>query len=293
LLVASQTAIPADPGRLTSVTIFWNTGGPDLGQVYVSENGQAEKLFAAGSGGSQDAPWIRGGAEYEFRLYAGTEHARRLATVSVGMGAPPTRLSAAPNPVPADDQELGATTISWATDGPPGGDVYVSEDGGPERLFASGTSGSEPAGWICRGVKYEFYLYAAGTRSDRIGTVMVTRGADPPDHPAPAPVRCHAGGSASPAEPPTQAATQETAQAAPADRSEPATQSPQNERTAEEMQPSDEMQADQAPPSEDAPDEGNLAQVTVPTMTPSPATAPDDEAAEAPDEQGVGEDDAP
>jgi hypothetical protein len=157
--------------------------------VYVSEDGQPEKLFASGSTGRQDAPWIRPDASYEFRLYAGTGHSERLAAATVGKLGADTKLSAAPNPVPADDEELGITTITWTTES--GGDVYVSEDGGPERLFASGTRGAEEAAWICRGVVYEFHLYPSNAHTNSLGAVTVTRADDAPDHDPPAVVRCH------------------------------------------------------------------------------------------------------
>jgi len=189
-LSASPNPVPTQAGRLGSTTISWSTGRPEDGQVYVSEDGQPEKLFASGSTGSQEAPWIRSGASYEFRLYAGTGHSERLAAATVGRPGADTKLSAAPNPVPADDEELGSTTITWTTES--GGDVYVSEDGGPERLFASGTRGTEEAAWICRGVVYEFHLYPSNAHTNPLGTVTVTRAEDAPGHEPPPRDRCQA-----------------------------------------------------------------------------------------------------
>jgi hypothetical protein len=54
-----------------------------MGQVYVSENKRPEKLFAEGSEGSAEAPWINTGSTYEFRLYTGKEHTNKLAAVDV------------------------------------------------------------------------------------------------------------------------------------------------------------------------------------------------------------------
>jgi hypothetical protein len=51
--------------------------------VYVSHNGKAEKLFGQGGRGSKEAPWILAGSTYEFRLYAGKERAKLLASVKV------------------------------------------------------------------------------------------------------------------------------------------------------------------------------------------------------------------
>ena len=92
--------------------------------------------------------------------------------------------------MPADDQEQGTTTITWSTDGPEGGQVYVTEDGGPEVLFAGGTQASARASWICRGAVYEFHLYEGPGRTNLEGTVTVTRAADAPGHQPPPRVLC-------------------------------------------------------------------------------------------------------
>ena len=57
-------------------------GRESTAQVYVSTNNGAEALFASGGEGSSDAPWIQTGMNYEFRLYAGTEHKDLLARVA-------------------------------------------------------------------------------------------------------------------------------------------------------------------------------------------------------------------
>ena len=67
-----------------TTTVTWNTGDGTDGQVYVgSPDGGPELLFAAGPTGSVPAPWIRAGKTGEFRLYAGTEHAKVLAKTQV------------------------------------------------------------------------------------------------------------------------------------------------------------------------------------------------------------------
>ena len=54
------------PGR---TTITWNTGDARPGRVAVAVDGAPEALFASGSSGKQEAPWISADSEYEFRLY--------------------------------------------------------------------------------------------------------------------------------------------------------------------------------------------------------------------------------
>jgi hypothetical protein len=199
-LTASPNPVPSQGGRMGTTTITWSTGQSVDGQVYVSDNGDAEQLFSSGPTGSQDAPWIKADHKYEFHLYTGSSHDNPVASVTVGASstgtlarAAPTptapELDADPNPVPADDQELGSTTISWSTAG--GGVIYVSQDGGPEQVFARGINGSVDANWICRGSTYEFRLYLGNQQDDPVKTLTVTRDEDAPDHEPPPVVDCN------------------------------------------------------------------------------------------------------
>jgi len=79
---ASPNPVPtgSEPG---TTTITWKTGDGSQAQVYVSQDGAAEKLFASGSEGSTDAAWIQAGSTYEFRVYAGSDHKTQLASVKV------------------------------------------------------------------------------------------------------------------------------------------------------------------------------------------------------------------
>jgi hypothetical protein len=211
-LTASPNPVPVGAGQMASTTIAWNTGQPQAGQVYVSENGGSETLFSSGATGSQAAPWIKADHRYEFHLYAGTSRDQLLAALTIGnppagaaatpvpnlptgAAATPvpnpavaTDLTAEPNPVPADDEELGTTNINWRSAA--GGNIYVSQDDGPEQLFASGIRGTEQANWICRGSTYEFRLYAGSQRTAPLKTVIVTRAEDAPDHEPPPVVEC-------------------------------------------------------------------------------------------------------
>ena len=82
MLIATPNPVPA--GKEAGTTkVAWKTGNGASGQVFVSENGSPEQLFAEGVEGSQDAPWISTGTTYEFRLYEGKDHAKQLASVKV------------------------------------------------------------------------------------------------------------------------------------------------------------------------------------------------------------------
>jgi hypothetical protein len=77
--------VPDGPG-LGTTTISWTTGDGSPGQVYVSDTGGMEGLFATGGEGAQEAPWIHADAAYTFRLYAGTGRKKLLAAVAVTRG---------------------------------------------------------------------------------------------------------------------------------------------------------------------------------------------------------------
>ena len=82
VLTARPNPVPA-AGELGVTVIEWSTGDGSVGQVYVSLNGGAETLFAEGAAGSEYAPWIGGGAIYEFRLYKKGAARTPLAVVKV------------------------------------------------------------------------------------------------------------------------------------------------------------------------------------------------------------------
>ena len=112
-------------------------------------------------------------ARYEFRLYS--EEAAPTKTAGLTAVERTDTISAEPNPVPAGPG-LGRTKISWATLTGAEAEVYVSQDGGPERLFATGGSGSREAGWITTGSSYEFRLYSRdGAERRLLAKTVVTR----------------------------------------------------------------------------------------------------------------------
>ena len=85
---------------------------------------------------------------------------------------------ASPNLVPPGTGR-GTTTIRWNTKGPVG-QVYVSVNNGPEKLFAEATSaGEQEARWISVGPTYEFRLYKGTKREELLAAVKVTRMSSP------------------------------------------------------------------------------------------------------------------
>ena len=82
IISATPNPVPAGSGNGTT-TIKWTTGDGSVGQVYVSKNHGEETLFGEGADGSNEANWIESGSSYEFRLYAGNDHAKLLAKTLV------------------------------------------------------------------------------------------------------------------------------------------------------------------------------------------------------------------
>jgi hypothetical protein len=82
-------------------------------------------------------------------------------------------IKANPNPV-ATGEGPGKTTISWDTSGKASwGQIYVSPDGKPEKLFAEGERGSKEAPWIQASMTYEFRFYAGTERKTLLDSVEV------------------------------------------------------------------------------------------------------------------------
>lgn len=89
------------------------------------------------------------------------------------MSDPKATLTASPNPVPAGPG-LGRVTVHW-TSGRPTSAIYVSTNGGAEKLFAEGSQGTATAGWIQAGTTYQFIMYGDKERGERLGLISVTR----------------------------------------------------------------------------------------------------------------------
>jgi hypothetical protein len=88
-------------------------------------------------------------------------------------------LTAVPNPVPAG-KGLGKTTLSWNIKGNKNADLYVSVDGGPERLFAKGgIKGKTTVPWISNDTRYTFSVYATKEHQTPLASVKVEREKSP------------------------------------------------------------------------------------------------------------------
>lgn len=101
-----------------------------------------------------------------FLAACGPSKAPEANAPTASAGASTATITASPNPVPLGEK-TGTTTISWNTGDGSVGQVYLSKDGAPEAIFASGTPGSVAAPWIEAAATYEFRLYA-GTEHTKL-----------------------------------------------------------------------------------------------------------------------------
>ena len=81
-LKAQPNPLPPGPGA-GKTTLSWRIGESGTAQVYVSVNGRPEKKVAEGHTGSKEIDWIHPGRHYQFKLYAGENRQKVLATLAV------------------------------------------------------------------------------------------------------------------------------------------------------------------------------------------------------------------
>lgn len=82
ILIANPNPVPIEV-EFGATTIIWNTRDGSVGEVYVSQNGEPEKLFTCGPNGMENVPWIKIGMSYQFRLYVGQERKKLLTAITV------------------------------------------------------------------------------------------------------------------------------------------------------------------------------------------------------------------
>jgi hypothetical protein len=94
-----------------------------------------------------------------------------------GFSVGTSRIVAVPNPVP-EQPGVATTTVSWTAPGSPLAEVRVSEDGGPDHVFArAGGRGSAEASFIVAAHTYVFRLYRfPGARQILAAVVVRERG---------------------------------------------------------------------------------------------------------------------
>lgn len=177
--------IAASPALLGGTTISWNAGGPRDGQVYVWQPGGGETLFAQGTNGAVDVPWLQNGWNYEFRLYQGLNKGERLQTVALNGNAMRAVRLPGGEITPGLAANLssdgsGQTTIAWDTGSGEVGQIFWAEEDGAEELFAQSPIGMREVPRLAPGRAYRFRLYA-GTDHTNLLAEVAAMGVAPAD----------------------------------------------------------------------------------------------------------------
>jgi hypothetical protein len=159
----------AQQGR---ATISWKACCNPEARVTLTVDDRPEESFARGQSGLRFFDGIKPGTRYEFRLYS--EQATPAATASLSAIERTATIVVDPNPVPSGSG-LGHTRISWATLTGEDAEICVAQDGGPERLFAHGPTGSIAVSWIATGSTYEFRLYSINGSRRLLAKTVVKR----------------------------------------------------------------------------------------------------------------------
>jgi len=173
VLFVTPNPVSVPSGQLGRAAVSWSGCCSSDGQVTLAADGGPAKIFATGQSGLEFLDEIKPGMRYEFRLYPQPQ-ASPVQTAGLTAVERTDTIVADPNPVPAGSG-VGRTKISWATLTERDADVCVSQDGGPEHLFARGPRGSAEASWIVAGSSYEFRLYSADASRRLLAKTVVTR----------------------------------------------------------------------------------------------------------------------
>ncbi len=157
---------PPDEGHSA---ILWDTHRGSTGRVYLSVNGGPLTLFAQAAKGSKLLDGIRSGSTYQLQLQnddnTPVETLMIRSTPAIALSATPVIFSPA--------SHLGSTVVSWSTFNNEPGDLYVSQNDGPEQLFAKSPTGSVIVPWITPGSNYEFRLYSKADSRRLLAKVSV------------------------------------------------------------------------------------------------------------------------
>lgn len=169
-ITATPNPLPPEAGTLT--TLQWEVNATNEGEVHVSENGAPEKLVGKGRKGSLELEWIQAGTDYTFRLYNRSQPRQVLDSIVVRRCVT-GRIRATPNPIPL---EAGSKTLlEWEITSPAVAEIYVSENGGNERLVCRGASGSFEFGGLQGGNEYVLTLCTATEPRQILDSIVVHR----------------------------------------------------------------------------------------------------------------------
>lgn len=172
-LFVTPNPVSVPVGQLGRAAVSWDACCNSKGRVTLTIDGIATETFATGQSGMAFLDGIKPGIRYEFQLYS-EQQPTPVKTTTLISTERTAKIAADPNPV-AVSSGLARTKISWATLDGRDGEVYVSQNGAPEQLFARGPSGSVEVSWIAPGKSYEFRLYSRDTARRLLAKTTVTQ----------------------------------------------------------------------------------------------------------------------
>jgi hypothetical protein len=172
VLFVTPNPVSVPAGQSGRATISWNVCCNPEAHVTLTVDDGAEEVFARGQSGLRFFDGIKPGTRYEFRLYS--EQVAPTKTASLSAIERTATIVADPNPV-SSGPGPGHTRISWATLAGADAEMYVTQDGGPEQLFARGATGSVDVPWIVTGSTYEFRLYSTDESRRLLAKTIVNR----------------------------------------------------------------------------------------------------------------------
>jgi hypothetical protein len=160
------------PATTGSTMLNWEAPGYATAQVWVSVDGAPETLFANYATGPAQANWIQPGHVYDFSVYAGTAHTQKIATTRV-VGVSPGGSVLVATPAIFHQSATASTTLRFYVAVGGLGDLWVSQNGGPETLFATDSGGPDVFGPFNVGDGFDFRLYPQGTHTTPVAQVHV------------------------------------------------------------------------------------------------------------------------
>ena len=130
-LSADRTHLALAPGTTGTIDLSWATALGDA-QVWVSHNGNPQKLYAQGPSGTGRITWISRGTTV-FTLWSGTaqEHLLDTLVVTAHSGASVSF----ERPVVVDPDGSGSATVRWT-----GGEARLVNDDGTETVLSGGSA---------------------------------------------------------------------------------------------------------------------------------------------------------
>ena len=183
--------LPAESGELVfeanppfingePALLRWRTSGGRVGLVYVSRDGDNERLLACARDGAIEIDWIDAESTYQFILRSAASDQPILKLLELPQTAPPetAELRMEPDPLPFTSSRV---LIHWRTNRRRPATLYVSRNGDEKQLLASATEGVLEIDWIAYGSTYEFSVHGGDDGQTLLHRLIVRRSAIPWD----------------------------------------------------------------------------------------------------------------